>query len=107
MKTVLKNNAKAAKYLSKLPKIYLVACWARYGVWDLIWSGKFIKDKDTGHLEPLVWHYNDHNGTADNWYLRPLHNVTTGFIMTWTQDRCIAESIANALNIRMELRRKN
>ena len=55
MKKILKNNAKTAAYLNSLPKIYLVGCWARYGVMDFEWTGKYVKCKRTGQMEPLVW----------------------------------------------------
>lgn len=104
MKKVLKNNAKTAAYLHSLPTIYMVGCWARYGLWDFPWSGKLEKNPYTGYMEPLVWYYNDHNGTADNWYLGPIRHVTSGEIIIWTENRATAESIANALNFRRYIR---
>ena len=106
MKKVLKNNEKTAQFLSKLPRLYMVGYWARYGVWDLYWSGKWEKNPHNEHMEPLVWNYDDHNGTADNWYLVPIRFVTTGQIIMWTEDKVVAESIASALNLRNIIRNK-
>lgn len=104
MKHHLKNSGKTAKYLNKLPLMYIVACWANYGVMDYPWSGKWTKNKHTGHMEPLVWYYDDHNGTADEWYLVPIHLVTCSYIIMWTEDESAAHSVANALNIRRNIR---
>ena len=105
MKRILKNNAKTAAYLNSLPKIYLVGCWARYGVMDFEWTGKYVKCKRTGQMEPLVWYYDDHNGEHERWYLVPIHYVTTGEIICWTENEKMAIRIASALNIREEVGR--
>lgn len=88
--------------LEKLPKMYLVGCWARYGVMPFPFSGKFIKDKSIGgnnERVPLVWDYYDGNGTCDFWRLIPITETTAGTIICWTERRAIAKKIANALNI--------
>ena len=105
MKKVLKNNAKTAKYLNSLPTIYLVGCWASYGVLDFQWTGKYVKNKRTGQMEPLVWYYDDHNGEYERWYLVPIWYVTTGEIICWTESEKMACRIASALNIREEVGR--
>ena len=102
LRSVRENCGKMAQFLDKLPKMYMVGCWARYGVMDFPWSGKWEKNPHTGHMEPLVWYYNDHNGTADNWYLIPLRGVTTGQIIMWTEDFNAAKRIADALNTKFE-----
>ena len=81
LRKVLPNNEKTKKYLDSLPKIYLVACWAKYGVMEFPFSGKY---KDKEHLQPLVWQYDDLNGTSDNWYLKSIEDTTTGSIYLWT-----------------------
>ena len=106
MKKILKNNERTAAYLNSLPTMYMVGCWVGYGVWDFPWSGKWEKNPYTGHMEPLVWCYDDHNGTADNWYLRPIRHVTSGVIVMWTEDKIAAENIASALNLRKNMRDK-
>lgn len=97
MKKVLPNNSKTEKYLAKLPKIYLVGCWARYGVMEFPFSGKYIINEN-GISIPLVYDYDDFNGTSDNWYLRPINLTTTGFIIVWTQCESVAERIAELYN---------
>ena len=101
-KKVLRNNKKTKRYLEKLPKIYIVACWARFGVREYPFTGKFIKDKHRGNVYvPLVYDYDDCNGTCDNYYLRKITNVTTGNIVLWTQNRNVAEKIAAMYNQHM------
>lgn len=91
---ILKNDFKTLKYLDKLRKIYIVAYWAKWGVMEFHFSGKF--DKKT--FEPLVWQYNDHNGICDQFELIPLHWVTTGEVITYTFNQETAKKIANSLN---------
>ena len=77
MKTRMPDNAKARKKLKKLPKIYYVGFWAHWGTRNEFLQG-FDKD---GH--PLVWYFNDHNGTYAEWILTRLENTTTGAIACW------------------------
>ena len=101
MKRVLKNNKKTNKFLDKLPIIYLIAIWAKCGVRSYRFSGNYDKkvnpDGNVIYI-PLVWDYDDHNGTCDNWYLRPINLVTTGYIISWTQSKNSAKIIADAIN---------
>ena len=102
IKKVLSNNKRTQKYLEKLPKIYVVACWARFGVKEYPFTGKFIKDKYRGDVYvPLVYDYDDCNGTCDNYYLRKITNTTTGVIIMWTQNKNIADKIAAMYNQHM------
>lgn len=101
-KKVLKNNKRTKRYLEKLPKIYIVACWARFGVREYPFTGKFIKDKNRGNMYiPLVYDYDDCNGTCDSYYLRDIMSVTTGNIILWTQNRNVAEKVASMYNQHM------
>lgn len=103
MKKVLKNNSKTKAFLDSLPKIYLVACWAKYGVSEYPFTGKYVQDKYRNNISvPLVYDYDDFNGTCDNWYLRKLTNVTTGQIVMWTQSKSVASKIAELFNKEME-----
>lgn len=95
MKKVLDNNAKTKKYLDSLRKLYMVACWAGYGVEEFPFSGKYL---DEEHLQPLVYQYDDHNGATDAWYLRSLRQTTTGHIYLWTFSKEDAYRIAAAKN---------
>ena len=96
MKKILKNNSKTKAYLDSLPKIYLVGCWAKYGVSEYPFTGKYIEYHD--YSIPLVYDYDDHNGTCDNYYLRRLDYVTTGQIIMWTQNKSVANKVAELFN---------
>ena len=98
MRKVLKNTPKTKAYLDSLPKIYLVACWAGYGVREFPFTGKYVQDEYNNISVPLVYDYDDFNGTCDNWYLRKLTNVTTGEIVMWTQSKDVARKIAELFN---------
>ncbi len=100
MRKVLKNTAKTKEYLATLPKIYLVACWAKYGVRDFPFAGKYERNEN-GIDIPLVYDYDDHNGTCDNYYLRRINRTTTGSIVLWTQSKSIAHKVAELFNKEM------
>lgn len=93
MKKILKNTIKTLEYLESLPKIYMIACWARYGVLEFPFAGKCTTDGT-----PFVWMYDDCNGTRDHYFLRKLTDTTTGWIYAWTTSKSRAEEIAAALN---------
>lgn len=85
---VLPNTQETKEYLDSLPKIYLVVCWAKYGVDEFPFTGEYKDDKFRGIKKvPLVYQYDDHNGTDDSYYLRPITYTTTGAINSWTLDR--------------------
>ena len=104
MRKVLRNNSKTKAYLDNLPKIYLVGYWARYGVMDYPFTGKYVTD-EKGISIPIVYDYDDHNGTCDNWYLRRLDHVTSGMIVIWTQCKMTADMIAELFNDRFVYKR--
>ena len=97
MKNVLDNSKETKEYLDSLRKVYLVACWAGYGVMEFPFSGKY---KDKEHLQPLVWQYDDFNGAVDNWYLRSIEDTTTGAIYLWTFSKEDAWRIAKQKNVK-------
>lgn len=101
MKKILKNNQKTEKFLNKLPKIYLVVTWAHAGYREYPFSGKHNKEGI-----PLVYFYDDHNGTSDNYYLIPITDTTTGFIDGWTFSAEEAEKRVEELDILEEERIK-
>ena len=94
----LPDNQKTKDKLAKLPKIYLVACWARYGVLDFPFSGKYkrVKDADSPLVRyiPLVWDYDDHNGTYPEYILRPITWTTTAAIRGWVRNEQQAKDTA-------------
>lgn len=98
MKKRLKDSKATYRLLRKLPKVYLIGCWARYGVREHYFSGLFKKHKD-GSLEPMVYHFDDHNGTFDEWILMPITETTTGSVLDWTFNCKVAQRIAEKFNI--------
>ena len=102
MRKVLKNNSKNRAFLDSLPQIYLVGCWARYGVMDFHFTGMYERNENDIDI-PLVYDYDDHNGTCDNYYLRRIDNTTTGQIVLWTQSKSVAHKIAELFNKEMGL----
>ena len=96
MKKVLKNTAKTKKYLDSLPKIYMVGLWAKYGVREYPFTEKYFSEN--GFSIPLVYYYDDCNGTCDNWYLRRIDRVTTGQVLLWTQSKSVASKVAELFN---------
>lgn len=94
LKCTPRNNARIAK----LPDLYLVGYWARYGVMTVKDSGKTAKSPVTNRFYPLVWVYNDHNGTCPSWELIPIVLATTGLVECWTVSQKAANYLADALN---------
>lgn len=97
LKEHLKENSKNNKYIQSLRKVYLVGYWARYGVLAFPYAGKMVENNEFG-LIPLVYDFDDHNGTYDGYVLRELNQVTTGQIITYTFNEHIANSIAEQYN---------
>lgn len=91
----------AKEFLEQMPKIYIVGCWAKYGVREFYFAGKYKKDTnnpDCKKYVPLVYMYDDCNGICDKYFLRPITGTTTGSIIMWTFDKGVAEHIADAMN---------
>lgn len=91
MKKRLINNEETKKYLEPLRKVYFIGFWAGWGYREHYFSGKFTESHN--RYQPLVWDYDDHNGTDDAYYLRPIDFTTTGYMYTWTFDKNVAEDI--------------
>ena len=81
-KRILRNTVKNKAFVESLPPVYLIGYWARPGYLKCHFSGKYSEGEHTKY-EPLVWNYDDHNGTADQYELIPISFVTTGF-RYWT-----------------------
>ena len=92
MKKVLQNNEENRKLITELPKVYIIGCWARWGVRGF----PFVKLNK--NLIPLVYNYNDYNGTADQWELIPITYTTTGYIFDWSFSEERAKYIAELFN---------
>ena len=95
MKKILENTIETREYLDAFPKICRIARWVGCGVRGFPFAGKCTTDGI-----PLVWDYDDQNGTCDCYFLRKLTNTTTGWIYAWTTSKSRAEEIAAALNER-------
>ena len=92
----MKPTKRLQKKIDKCRNIYIVACWAHFGVQEHKWTGKW-KMVD-GRPVPMVWYYDDHNGEFEEWYKCPITWVTTAPIYMWSFSRAIADHIANALD---------
>ena len=94
----LPDNEKTRDKLAKLPKIYLIACWAHYGVIEFPFSGKYKKVKDADgpliRYIPLVWDFDDHNGVYPEYVLRPITWTTTAAIRGWVSNEQQAKDTA-------------
>ena len=103
MEKRMPDNAKTQLKLEKLPRIWYVGFWAHWGVRSEYLQG-FDKD---GH--PLVWYFNDHNGTYAEWILTRLENTTTGAIVCWGDEarRSKLAKIARALENARERKDEN
>ena len=91
--TILSNSRRTKEFLESLPRIYLIGVWACCGVREHYYAGCTTKEGI-----PYVWDYDDHNGTCDNWYLRPIDYTTTGTILAWTTNKKSAERLAKCYN---------
>ena len=94
MRKVLKNNASAKKYLDSLPKIYGVFLWAKWGILELYWSGKYNK---VGI--PLVYVYYDGNGCCDEYRLMPIVHASSGAFYGWYSNKEFANQVSDSLNV--------
>ena len=106
MKKVLNDTKETKEYLNSLPKVYIAACWAGWGVAGFPFSGKYADKKKT---IPLVWKYCDFNGTASEWHLMSIYNTTTGIIAGWSFNKSILKDYVRLKNIERgeEWRNKN
>lgn len=94
LRKVRKNTPKTKKYLDSLPKIYGVFLWAKWGILELPWTGKY--DKKTGR--PLVYIYHDFNGIYDEYYLNTIDKASSGGFYYWYEDRDAAKAVQTKLN---------
>ena len=96
MRKILKNTAPVKEYLETLPKVYIAACWAGWGVAEFYFSGKYEDEEQT---MPLVWDYYDGNGTTDEWHLIPIYQTTTGYIAGWSFNKKMLKDYVKLKNI--------
>lgn len=97
MKRVYKNNKRTNRMLNKCSLVYGIFLWARYGVVEEYFTGRFVKDC-FNRLVPEVFYYYDGNGTRDEWHRGPITNISTGPYICHTFTKDSAESICTKLN---------
>lgn len=100
MRRVLKNTKKTKEYLESLHKVYGLFLWAKWGILELPWTGKY--DKKTG--EPLVYIYYDANGACDVYHLAPISDASSGRLWNWYGFKDEAKEMQNKLNERFKQR---
>ena len=93
MRKILKCTVKTKKYLESLPKIYGIFLWAKWGLLELPWTGKFDKNG-----EPLVYIYYDANGMCDEYHLTPISQASSGAFHGWYKDYNTTYDIQLELN---------
>ena len=93
----MKVTKKNEKKISEQPVVYIIGCWARWGVQEYHWTGKWWPSHN-GAVQPEVYYYNDHNGEYEEYQKVPIDYVTTGYILDWTFNKKAAEMLVNYLN---------
>ena len=94
VRKILKSTPKTKKYLESLPKLYGIFLWAKWGMLELSWTGKY--DKKTGL--PLVYIYHDFNGMHEEYYLSTIDKASSGGFYYWYETKEQAEEIKKQLN---------
>lgn len=94
----MKTTKRLLKKIEKSTPIYMIGFWAKWGVRKYEWTGKWYHEKDTGIVIPIVWHYDDRNGTYDNWIKLRLDLTTCGIMYDWTFSKEVAKRTAEMLN---------
>ena len=97
MRKILKSTPRAKKYLDSLPKIYGIFLWAKWGILELHWTGKYNKEG-----EPLVYIYYDANGMCDEFHLVPISHASSGAFHGWYKDPNTADDIRLELNDKLQ-----
>lgn len=106
LKAHLEYNDKNNKYIQSLRKVYLVGYWASYGVLEFPYSGKMVED-DLFGMAPLVYDFDDHNGTYGEYVLRKINEVTSGGTITYCFNKEIAEMLVDKLNMLEVMKKEN
>jgi hypothetical protein len=93
MRKVLKNTAKTKEYLKYLPRVYGIFLWAKWGILELPWTGKYNKDGI-----PLVYIYHDFNGECDEYFLGHICQASSGGFWGWYENKDTAKEVQEKLN---------
>ena len=92
-------NKKNTEMIEQCESVYLVVRYAPRCVREYKWAGKWNRYSGT-IVNPVVYHYNDHNGEYEEYQLVDIYDTTTGEIFMWTFDKYVADKIANMLEER-------
>ena len=98
MKFTKKNTDK----INKCKSVYIIVLYVHWCVREYKWTGKWRYTRLSNSYEPIVYDYDDHNGTFEEYVKRPIHSVTTGDIIDWTFSKYAADRFAKLLNEEME-----
>jgi len=82
---------------SKAINIYIIIRWAKVGILTEKYYGKLDADK-----QPLVIHWNDHNGEYESYDIIPWYRATTGEVYCYTLNKNHAEAIVKILKNKEE-----
>lgn len=93
----MKITKKLVEKIEKSPKVYLIACWARWGVAEYHWTGKWFYGTNNTP-QPIVYYYNDHNGEYEEYQQIPIAFTTTGACADWSFYKEMAKHLADKLN---------
>lgn len=88
----IKQKILQYKY-QRAKNIYIVGCWAKWGILPAKYSGKINKNGD-----PLTIHYTDCNGMRDLYYITAWYNETTGITVAYFFNEKEAMSLVKKLN---------
>lgn len=93
----MKITKKLMKKIEEAPKVYLIVCWARWGIREYHWTGEWLIG--TNNIpQPIVYYYNDHNGTYEEYQKIPITFTTTGICADWSFYKSMAQNLADKLN---------
>lgn len=95
----LPDNAATDKFLKGLPMLYILVKYAWYACAEQRYAYTEVID---GKPIPMVYQYDDHNGTYPEWCLIPATWVTTGGVYCWSPHKRVIEQIAEHENKRLE-----
>lgn len=104
MKKELVVNKKNTEFVNGLDKIYMVVQYAMYAVLEFPFTGeyeepnKYEKIRGANRPIPLVYEWDDCDGTYARFFLRKITSCTSAAIVGWYMDREIAEEVARVKN---------
>lgn len=93
----MKITKRLLKKIEQSPKVYLVACWAKWGIQEYRWTGEWFTST-SGLPIPIVYYYNDYNGTYEEYQKIPIIFTTTGICADWSFYKQMAQNLADKLN---------